>query len=268
MADRKTEKLAADLVDRFEELGLTGYEARTLVALARLETATAREVAEVDDVPRTRVYDAAETLHELGLVDIKHSSPQQYTIISRESIVRKLDNRRENVISEIGDLIEQLVPAETRSEEFGVWTVTGREAVSQRLQTFIDDADDRIVYMTVDELLTETDLECLRAAEERGVSVHLAGISETVQERIQDVVPAAELFETLWEWSDTPAGSLLIADDDTALVSVRVDDGGDGVEETAIWGSGQRNSLVVVLRSIFAWRLGAEDLPGQGSQED
>lgn len=264
MGDRETERLEADLIERFEELGLTGYEARTLVALARLETATAREVAELDDVPRTRVYEAAETLHELGLVDIKHSSPQQYTIISRESIVRKLNNRRENTISEITELIDQLVPAETRSEEFGVWTVTGRGAVSQRLQTFVDEADDRIVYMTVDELLTEADLECLRAAEERDVSIHLAGISETVQERIQDAVPSAELFETLWEWSDTPAGSLLIVDDETALVSVRVDDRANGVEETAIWGSGQRNSLVVVLRSIFTWRLGAQDLPGDG----
>lgn len=262
MADRETERIEADLIDRFEELGLTGYEARTLVALARLETGTAREVAEMNEVPRTRVYEAAETLHDLGLVDIKHSTPQQYTVISRESIVRKLDSRRENTITEIGELIDQLGPAETRSEQLGVWTVTGRDAVSQRLITFIQEADDRIVYMTVDELLTEAHLQDLRAAEERDVSIHLAGISGTVQERIQEVVPSAELFETLWEWSDTPAGSLMIADDDTALVSVRVDDRSNGVEETAIWGSGQRNSLVVVLRSIFAWRLGAQDLSG------
>lgn len=265
MADHETERLEADLIDRFEELGLTGYEARTLVALTRLETGTARDVAEMNEVPRTRVYEAAETLHDLGLVDIKHSTPQEYTVISRESIVRKLDSRRENTISEIGELIDQLGPAETRSEQLGVWTVTGRDAVSQRLQRFIDGADDRIVYMTVDDLLTEAHLEHLRAAEERDVSIHLAGISGAVQARIQDVVPSAELFETLWEWSDTPAGSLLITDDDTALASVRVDDRENGdVEETAIWGSGQRNSLVVVLRSIFTWRLGAQDLPGEG----
>lgn len=259
MADRETDRLEADLVDRFEELGLTGYEARTLVALARLETGTAREVAEMNDVPRTRVYEAAKTLHELGLVDIQHSTPQQYTVISRESIVRKLNSRRENTITEIGELIDQLAPAETRSEQLGVWTVTGRDAVAQRVRTFVEETDDRIVYMTVDELLTDDHLESLQAAEERDVDVHLAGISGAVQERIQEAVPSAEIFETLWEWSDTPAGSLLITDDDTALVSVREDDGPDDLEETAIWGSGHRNSLVVVLRSIFTWRLDAED---------
>ena len=30
---------------------------------------------------------------------------------------------------------------------------------------------------------------------------------------------------------------------------------GDEVDETEIWGSGERNSLVVVLRAIFTWRL-------------
>lgn len=77
-----------------------------------------------------------------------------------------------------------------------------------------------------------------------------------MQARILDVIPSAELFETLWEWAETPAGSLLITDEQTALVSARVDGHETGeIEETAIWGSGERNSLVVVLRAIFTWRL-------------
>ncbi|MFC7216181.1 hypothetical protein ACFQO4_19140 [Saliphagus sp. GCM10025334] len=35
-------------------------------------------------------------------------------------------------------------------------------------------------------------------------------------------------------------------------------DGGDEIKETAIWGAGDRNSLVVVLRAIFSWRLDEE----------
>jgi hypothetical protein len=111
--------------------------------------------------------------------------------------------------------------------------------------------------MTVDDLLTDEHLDGLQAATERGVEIYLAGISEDVQERIQDTVPEAELFETLWEWRETPAGSLLITDEETALVSAFVDDTAttEEIEETAIWGTGDRNSLVVVLRAIFTWRL-------------
>ncbi|WP_312912851.1 hypothetical protein [Natronosalvus caseinilyticus] len=74
------------------------------------------------------------------------------------------------------------------------------------------------------------------------------------------MVPSAELFETLWEWQDTSAGNLLITDEETALVSALMNgsDGGDEIKETAIWGAGDRNSLVVVLRAIFSWRLDEE----------
>ena len=256
MADRDIEIVESELVDRLKDLGLTEYEAQTLVDLTRLGTGTAKDVASVDDVPRTRVYDAVETLHELGLVDIQHTTPRKFTVVSRETIVRKLEVDRENTITEIAELFEELGPVQPQREQAGVWTVTGHEAVAQRVFEFIDEADERIIYMTVDDLLTDEHLEYLSEAEDRGVDIYIAGISDPVQARIQDTIPSAELFETLWEWADTPAGSLLITDEQTALVSVRINGiETEGIEETAIWGSGERNSLVVVLRAIFTWRL-------------
>ena len=263
MADRDPEAVGAQLVERLKELGLTEYEANTLVILTRLGTGTAKDVAALDDVPRTRVYDAMDTLHERGLVDIQYTTPRKFTVVSRETIVRKLEVELENTISEIAEHLEALGPVEPQREQLGVWTVTGHDAVAQRVFEFIQEAEEQIVYMTVDELLSDEHLDSLRAAEERGVEIYLAGISEQVQERIQDVVPSTTMFDTMWEWADTPAGSLLITDEETALVSVRTNRFGTGeLEETAIWGTGERNSLVVVLRAIFTWRLGDDDVAG------
>lgn len=256
MPDRTPEAVEATLVDRLKELGMTEYESETLIALTRLGTGTAKDIAAIDDVPRTRVYDAMETLHEMGLVDIQYSTPRKFTIVSRETIVRKLNTDRERMIEEIAELLEQLGPVEPQSEQLGVWTVTGNHAVAQRVFQFLEEAEEQIVYMTVDQLLTEGHLERLHAAQERGVDIYLAGISDTVQDRISETVPSANLFETLWEWEETPAGSLLVTDEESALVSVLVNgDGTDGIQETAIWGTGQRNSLVVVFRAIFTWRI-------------
>jgi hypothetical protein len=128
--------------------------------------------------------------------------------------------------------------------------------VNQRVQEFIDEADDEIIYLTVDEYLTEDTLDELRNADDRGLDTYIGGISDDVRDRIQDAVPSATLFETLWEWADTPAGTLLITDKQTALVSVRVEEvETEDTEEVAIWGTGHRNSLVVVLRAIFTWQL-------------
>ncbi|MFC6823768.1 TrmB family transcriptional regulator [Halopelagius fulvigenes] len=256
MAGKTTEQLEYECASLLKEFGFTEYEAYTFVYLLRLGVGTAKDVAEVGDVPRTRVYDAVDALHEAGLVDIQHTSPKKFTPVSRESALRKLNLQRENTITELSELFEHLEPATRPPEEFGVWTVTGHEAVTIRLLEFINDAEDELIYMTVDELLTDDHLDHLKAAEERGVDIYLAGISEPVQVQIQERVPAVELFETLWAWSDEGAGSLLITDKRTALVSVFLgQDATDRIHETGIWGTGEYNSLVVVLRAIFTWRL-------------
>lgn len=258
MAPEKPE-VEAELVENLEELGLNQYEAQTLVNLLRLGSGTAKDIARVGGVPRTRVYDAADALHELGLVDIQYSTPQKFTVVSQETLVRRLNLERESTIGEVASLLEDLEPTEPQREELGVWTVTGQDAISQRVEEFIDESEDRVILMSVDELLGDDQLAALRdAAEERDVEVFIAGVTEVAEERIQTEVPSAQLFESLWGWAETPAGRLLVTDSKTALVSVRTN-GDDGTEETAIWGRGARNSLVVVLRAIFTWRLESYD---------
>ena len=246
-------------VTQLEQLGLTEYEASTFVALVRLGTGTAKDIADIDHVPRTRVYDAVESLHDRGLVDVQHSTPQTFTTVSHETALRKLRLDHENLINRLDTALAQLDPAEPHREELGVWTTIGREAIASRVVEFIDDTDDELVFMTVDDLLTETHLDQLATAAERGVEIHLAGISEPVQHRLEERVPEATLFETLWDWEEASAGSLLVTDEQTALVSVLLPKSNDGTEETAIWGTGEYNSLVVVLRAIFTWRFQHED---------
>jgi sugar-specific transcriptional regulator TrmB len=253
-----SERLEAECAELLQEFGFTEYEAFTFVSLLRLGTGTARQIADVGHVPRTRVYDAVETLHEAGFVDVKHASPKQYTAISRETAVRTFDMQRQNTIEELGELFAELEPVDGQSEEFGVWTVTGRRAVASRALEFIDEAEEQIAYMTVDELLGDDHLDRLAAATERGVDVNVAGVSPTVEERIEERVPSTSVFESLWDWSKAGAGSLLVTDERTALVSVLRDDAEAGTpDETAIWGSGEQNNLVVVLRTLFTQQLGA-----------
>lgn len=197
MADYTPERLEAECAALLKELGLSEYEAYTFVYLTRLGAGTAKDIAGVDHVPRTRVYDAVDTLHDAGLVDIQCTSPRKFTPVSRETAIRKLDLEHENTITELSELLSKLEPADQRTEEFGVWTVTGREAVAGRVLEFIDDTENELVSMTVDELLTEEHIDHLEAASARGVEIYLAGISEAIQAQVQDRIPSARLFETL-----------------------------------------------------------------------
>ncbi|MFC7202420.1 TrmB family transcriptional regulator [Haloferax namakaokahaiae] len=246
-------------IEQLEQFGLSNYAARTFVALTSLGTGTAKEVSQVSNVPRTRVYDAVEELHERGLVDIQQSSPKEFWAVSSETAGRKFEHELRYRTEVLIDALDELEPIARTEEQRGVWTVDGRQAVTERTIELLDSATDEIIYMTVEDLLTENILSALKRAAARGVSIKLAGISATVQEQIQDEIPQAEMFESLWLWSDTPAGRLMMADETKTLVSVL--NGGDTAHparsrsETAIWGAGEANSLVVVLKGIFTWRL-------------
>lgn len=139
--------------------------------------------------------------------------------------------------------------------------------MNQRVLEFVDEADDEVVYLTVDDRLAEDHLEALRAADEGGVEVYVGGVPPTVRERVEAAVPSVVSFETLREWSDTPAGSLPVVDGRAALVGVRVRDA-DRTGEVAIRGSERRNSLVVVLRAILARRLETHVRTPEGGSDD
>jgi len=175
MNETAEEQLQAELSNRLRDLGLTEYEAQTLIALVRLGTATAKDIADADGPPRSRVYDAVETLQDMGLVDVQYTTPQRYTILSRDSIVRKLDLARKSTISEVSEMLEQLDNTDPQTEQLGTWTVTGHEAVNQRVQEFIDEAEDELIYLTVDALLTEAVLDRLHDADDRGLDIYIGG---------------------------------------------------------------------------------------------
>ncbi len=243
---------AAVAVEQLEQLGLSTYAARSFIALVGLGTGTAADIDRVADVPRTRVYDAVEELAERGLVDIQQSRPKEFWVPSVETTVATFQQEVDDRVRSLEESLAAVEPENHREKQRGVWTVDGKQAVTDRVTEFIDAADEEIVYMTVAELLTGDIVAALRAATTRGVSIKLAGISPDVQQQIESSVPEAEQFESLWLWSDTPAGRLLMIDGTKTLVSVRPN---GGRSETAIWGAGETNSLVVVLRSIFTWRL-------------
>ena len=246
-------------IEQLEQFGLSAYAARTFVALKSLGTGTAKDVSKVSDVPRTRVYDAIDELHERGLVDVQQSSPKEFWAISAETASQKFEHEMDHRLSVLSGALEELEPAHRSEEQQGVWTVNDQSAVTDRVVEFVQGADDEIVYMTVEDLLTDDIIDALGTAAKRGVTISLAGVSSGVQDRIKEDIPGVELFDSLWVWSDTPAGRLLMVDGTQTLVSVLVngDDAPptDPRSETAIWGSGETNSLVVVLKAIFTWKL-------------
>ena len=209
-------------IKQLEQFGLSSYAARTYVALVSLGSGSARDINEISEVPRTRVYDAAKELHKRGFVDIRESRPRKFWPVSAETTGRKFEQEFEYRTTLLTEALDDIEPVVRREEQRGVWTVSGYEAATDRVLEFFESAEDEIVYMTVEGLFTDEIFEGLKQAAERGISIQLAGLSSSVLDEIQVEIPNAEVFESLWIWSDTPAGRIMMVDGKKTLVSVMV----------------------------------------------
>lgn len=242
-------------VEQLEAFGLNEYTARTFVGLLALGSGTAKQISDVADVPRTRVYDVVEELQELGLVSVQHSEPKRFWAVSGETASEQFEQqllRRVNIFREAVGAIDTAVRSE---EQRGVWTVSGRGAVTAHTVEMLDDASDEIVFMTVEPLLESEILDSLAAARERGVTVTLGEMAAEAEQTIRETVSGTERVDSLWDWEDTPAGRVLLVDGQKTLVSVLAGDAPiSRRDETAIWGVGPNNNLVVVLRAMFGWQ--------------
>ncbi|KTG30457.1 TrmB family transcriptional regulator [Haloferax profundi] len=244
-------------VELLTELSLTDYEARTFVGLLRLGRGSAREVSDVVEVPRSRVYDAVESLHEMGLVDIRYGTPKEFIPVSHETTVRKFVVRYEDLTEELSDVLDQLSPTGRETEQIGVWTVAGSENITRRVVEFIDGADGEIILMSDEALLTDEITDALVRAEEKDKDVYVTAVdSET--EDIDSIPSDSTVVETLWTWSGSHVSRILLVNDEITLVSVERPASDGETTEVAIWGRGAKNNLVVVLRTILAVQFGED----------
>ncbi|MUV88736.1 hypothetical protein GJ629_01590 [Halapricum sp. CBA1109] len=79
-----------DAIEGLTRLGLTTYEARVFLALQKLDTGTASEVAEVSEVPRSQVYGTADDLEQRGLIEIQETRPAVYRPVDPDTAEQRL----------------------------------------------------------------------------------------------------------------------------------------------------------------------------------
>lgn len=86
-------------------IGLTMYEAQAYVTLTSLIEATAVEVAEKSNIPRSKIYDVLKKLGEKDFIEIEDGRPLTYIV---KSPVEVLSREKERIDSQIDDSITRL----------------------------------------------------------------------------------------------------------------------------------------------------------------
>ena len=255
-----------EAADALEQLGLTEYEARCFVALTKLPHGTAKEVGEVADVPRSRVYETMDRLQNRGLVEIQKGEPQTFQSVTIDTAIRVLRKQYESYFDAVERSLGQLEPIYKDNQQ-AVWAISNHEQVTERVLDLLTDATDEILLIVLSErLLDQEVLDELAAAGERGVTVYVGTNEESVRERFEDALDA-EVFSTeLVEWfgsmTGTPRiGRLLMADRGPVLVSAVHDEQAPGAPtETAAWSDGFDHGFATFAERVFTYELKEEVL--------
>lgn len=250
-----------EAVDLLQQLGLKEYEAESFVVLARMEKATAKEISEHSEVPRTRVYDAIRVLESRGLVEVQHTSPQQFRAVSIDEAVDIIDRQYDSRLSTLRDALATVDPIDVdgRQVPHEVWSLVDEDAVAARTRSLVEAADEEVVLVVGSEqFFTEELADVLQSKLEADVDVILGAITAEAGERIQDRLPDAEVFVSGLDWlrgegtaEDLAIGRMLLVDHQAILVSTFHTDG-EQVDEQAVFGQGFTNGLVVIARRLMA----------------
>jgi sugar-specific transcriptional regulator TrmB len=126
------------LIHEFEELGLSPYEARILLALMQLGSGNTAQLARLSGVPRTSTYQILEELNRKGLAQRQAvDGPAVWASPGREDVFDRLDANEEQRLREhrertarLRELVAQALPPESTGAGPYVHIIQGARQVS------------------------------------------------------------------------------------------------------------------------------------------
>jgi len=257
--DAGTDSLVEEVVDTLRTFELTEYEAKCFVALTRLREGTAKEVSDVADVPRARIYDSMDTLQDRGLVSVQESKPRRFRAVSPREAVDLLERECRSRLDRLGTALPRLGSPNRTTGAGEVWTMEGEAAVSERLASLVANADDEVLFAVAAEALLGPDLvDALTDAADRGVDVVIGSPDGGIRGRLREAAPDADVVETWTWWESHPieAGavtSVCMVDGDALLVSADAATELPGVRKhRAIWTDSAEAPVVGLMRPLLS----------------
>jgi len=180
-----------DFLNRLKDFGLNSYEAKLWTALLSRGVATAGELSDIANVPRSRSYDVLESLERKGFVIMKLGKPIKYIAVPPVEVLERVKKKIKEEAEKQSSVIEDLRKSEILGELGILYTkgvdtvdpvdlagaIKGRGNLYNHLNSLIKNAEKSINIVTTDKGLlrkAESIKNNLKKARERGVKIRIA----------------------------------------------------------------------------------------------
>ena len=168
-----------------QRLGLTEYESRLYLALAKMGPIKASEVSFHGHVPRTKSYGAIRELERKGLLITIPGKPEIYAARAPAEVLMPRITALEGEVKESASLVQRLsltyesniiVRSQFPREAREMWILEGRTNVLSKMNELFNQASKTINYSTGGNGLIrayKANADVLTKAKQRGVSVRI-----------------------------------------------------------------------------------------------
>ena len=203
-----------NIINHLKSMGLNSYEAKLWVALLSKGVATAGELSDISNVPRSRSYDVLESLEKKGFVMMKLGKPIKYIAVRP---IEALDRTKKRILLSAetkAKLLEEFENSELLNELNLVYknsmenidaselssVFRGRESLYSHLDTLFRNAEKSILIMTTSAGLqrkSEAFKNGFRKAKEKGVKIKiLAPVANSVYNDAKNLSEFADVRST------------------------------------------------------------------------
>jgi HTH-type transcriptional regulator, sugar sensing transcriptional regulator len=239
---------STEVLDALKSIGLNLYERKIFVALLAKGVATAAEVSEIANVPRSRSYDILESLSEKGFVMVQPSKPIKYVSLApreamertKQSLKRKHDEmieridklKESEVIKEMDSIYKNGLNLVQPTEMTG--TLKGKYVIDRQLKSAFKDATKTIEIMTTEQGLNDLyskHFRTLKKANRAGVKLKIAAPfgEDTLTKAFSQIAEIRKMAR--------PQGRIAIIDGQNMLMALTDDKEVHETQDIALWAS-------------------------------
>ncbi len=235
-----------NVINQLRDFGLNSYESKLWTALLSRGTATAGELSDITNVPRSRAYDVLESLEKKGFIIMKLGKPIKYLAVEPDHVLERVKNK----ILEDAEIQTQIINKFEGSElldelkllhETGVKKVDlsnlsglfkGRKNIYHNIDKKIKAAKKQVIIHTTESgIFSELSLKStLKKAKERGVKVLIAAPLTS-----QNQIAASQLVKFSEIKNTATGGRFYIFDDEDVIFMLASDTDVNQTYDSAVW---------------------------------
>lgn len=146
------------LISNLEKLGLTENEAKAYIGLVSLREGTAREIHELTNVPRAKIYEILKVLAKKGFLEVRQGSPIHYRAVDPKQVIGKIKDEFINCAIETLDQLNELGYELPKTSP--VWCIQSDWGIKNRIREILAGVkEELIVFSSSPEFLKEFETE-------------------------------------------------------------------------------------------------------------